>query len=706
MMTIMPDCGWFWNWTKRWSWVLATSAGLTVVVMMNAYAEAQRVVIVLQGNHAFSTTQLLANNQQAVAALRKPGQNQADADDLAYYLKQYYILEGYAQAKVEYRFQEGPRQTKVIFDIQEGSQIHIKKIIFQGEHYFSMDYLKDLVRRQLSQNNEAGPDTYVPVVLEQSVKEIRNRYLQEGFLHVHIAAPQLTFVDQKNQVIVLIAIEEGQRYFIKTIDFGATAKLISEQDRKQLAAKWQGQPYIEEKKSILNQQVRQLYLDQGYADVKVTITGVMGPSPGQITMHLDVIPGPQVTIAGIRVEGNQHVSTAFILKRVLFHQGALYSQSARDKSFLRLLRTGLFKNVSLTMEKETASRRVLLVTVTENPMAKVYVEPGWGNYELARLLAGYEQLSFLGSGQKLNVEGKISFKDRSLKVQLQNPDFIFNGLTGQVLGFGQYRMEPAYNRREYGLGIQFYPTWIEKMDLTAGYVLSAVALEVPYNALNVQTADSYEVGTASLGWHWDNRDNLLYPSKGTMARAGLEMVDPLHGQQLAFYRTTWEIRHYWSVMPGSILAVRIMGGLIVMTQADTALPVGERFFNGGENSVRSFNQSELGPKDPNGRPAGGLGFNTFNVAWRQAVIDPWYLNVFFDYGNISPSGNRSPLVRATSLQATLEDFFLNFRPGLGMGVQYLLPIGTARLEVAFNPDRNQQLGEPLYVVDFGLGTAF
>jgi len=222
----------------------------------------------------------------------------------------------------------------------------------------------------------------------------------------------------------------------------------------------------------------------------------------------------------------------------------------------------------------------------------------------------------------------------------------------------------------------------------------------------VPAPGNYEIGTASLNWRWDDRDNLLFPGRGTLATAGLEMVDPLLGQQMVFYRTTWEIRHYWSVVGSSILAIRVMGGLILMTQANNPLPVSERFFNGGENSVRSFSQSELGPKDPNGRPAGGLGFNTLNVSWRQEIIDPWYLNLFFDYGNISPSANRTPLVRATSLKATLDDFFLNFRPGLGLGVQYLLPIGTARLEVAFNPDQNRDLGEPLYQVNLGLGTAF
>ena len=66
-----------------------------------------------------------------------------------------------------------------------------------------------------------------------------------------------------------------------------------------------------------------------------------------------------------------------------------------------------------------------------------------------------------------------------------------------------------------------------------------------------------------------------------------------------------------------------------------------------------------------------------------------------------PYRNRSQI-----FSDTLGDFFRGFRPGVGCGLQYLLPVGPARLDIAFNPDRDPDRDEERYVVHFSVGMAF
>ena len=128
--------------------------------------------------------------------------------------------------------------------------------------------------------------------------------------------------------------------------------------------------------------------------------------------------------------------------------------------------------------------------------------------------------------------------------------------------------------------------------------------------------------------------------------------------------------------------------------------------------MRSFKQSELGPKDAYGRPAGGLAFNVFNVELRQRLIGNLVGTVFFDLGNISPNRSRSELglppydSRSDILSDTFSQYFKDIRPGVGFGLQYLLPIGPARVDFAFNPDRDEERGEDLFVFHFSVGMAF
>ena len=86
--------------------------------------------------------------------------------------------------------------------------------------------------------------------------------------------------------------------------------------------------------------------------------------------------------------------------------------------------------------------------------------------------------------------------------------------------------------------------------------------------------------------------------------------------------------------------------------------------------------------------------------------------MFVDYGNISPNRSReeqgkSPYdSRSDVISDTFNDFFKGFRPGVGFGFQYLLPVGPARIDFGFNPDCDSDRDEDFFVFHFSVGTAF
>jgi outer membrane translocation and assembly module TamA len=109
---------------------------------------------------------------------------------------------------------------------------------------------------------------------------------------------------------------------------------------------------------------------------------------------------------------------------------------------------------------------------------------------------------------------------------------------------------------------------------------------------------------------------------------------------------------------------------------------------------------------------GGDAFNVFAIELRRMLTERLAGSVFFDYGNISPNRSREELAeppfsdRSQVIDATLAGYFKDLRPGIGCGLLYLLPIGPARLDFAWNPDRDKERGEAGYVIHFSLGAAF
>jgi outer membrane translocation and assembly module TamA len=136
--------------------------------------------------------------------------------------------------------------------------------------------------------------------------------------------------------------------------------------------------------------------------------------------------------------------------------------------------------------------------------------------------------------------------------------------------------------------------------------------------------------------------------------------------------------------------------VIVPLEDGETIPIQERFFNGGENSVRSFREDRLGPVDGEGNPLGGEVRNTLSLELRYRLWGNLHGALFYDAGNVL---------------AEFEDAldFRDLRSGVGVGLRYMLPIGPLRIDGAWNPDPRQltpTLEEDNFVVHVSVGMAF
>jgi outer membrane protein insertion porin family len=128
------------------------------------------------------------------------------------------------------------------------------------------------------------------------------------------------------------------------------------------------------------------------------------------------------------------------------------------------------------------------------------------------------------------------------------------------------------------------------------------------------------------------------------------------------------------------------------------LPASERFFAGGETTVRGFSLDRLGNEETiseTGFPAGGNGVVVLNAELRVSLSTDFQAVGFLDAGNVFP--------RASSLDLT------DLRPTPGFGLRYISPFGPVRVDLGFNVDRRELVPGRLergYVIHVSLGQAF
>ena len=95
-----------------------------------------------------------------------------------------------------------------------------------------------------------------------------------------------------------------------------------------------------------------------------------------------------------------------------------------------------------------------------------------------------------------------------------------------------------------------------------------------------------------------------------------------------------------------------------------SMPASNRFFTGGDNSVRGYEYKSIAPENEDGDLIGGKYLLVGSVEYDYNVYGKWYLAAFYDVGS---AFNDSPI---------------NASSGAGVGIRWASPVGMVRVDVA------------------------
>ena len=674
----------------------------------------RRIAIRIEGNRSLSERTLRRAADTELAAFIQNDGREADLADAAFQMELAYRAEGYAFAEAAYDLVVRDTALQAVIRIEEGPQVALTEITFPGRSEVPAEALEALV---LSSGGLFGAQDFRPFVrarIDAGAARIRDFYLARGYLDVTVGEPRLDFAEDRRRVQVALPIDEGRRYRLTALKFSGDLPQAAADDLRALRDELLGTPYNRSQRLVVSSRLEEIYGNLGYADMLATLEEERLPPPRGILLTAEITSGEVVTIEAVNVAGNAKTSTAFIRRRVQLEPGDRYSLTARRESFRTLYRTGLFTRVDLALaEAQAPGGRDLVVTVEEGPSREFFIEPGWGSYELLRLKLGLREKNLFGSGRTLGIETSVSAKSRQATLSLVDPWFLNTEVTADFPLYYSYREEPSFTREDIGLSTSFSRPFGDHLSGTAAYTLRNTDIsDVDADAGDEVVEETYNFASVKGQVTYDDRDDPFYPTRGRRFTLGLEHADQALGGEITFSRFTAGVRYFHAFDPDTVLGLRYAAGFIYPGGGEGTVPIGERFFNGGENSVRSFRQSELGPKDLSGDPVGGLAFNTVNVELRRRLVGDLSGTLFFDLGNVAPNrsyterGRRVPESSSEAVSDTLDDFFSDFRYGVGVGLQYKLPIGPLRADLAFNPDADEDRDEDGWVFHFSVGMAF
>ncbi len=166
-----------------------------------------------------------------------------------------------------------------------------------------------------------------------------------------------------------------------------------------------------------------------------------------------------------------------------------------------------------------------------------------------------------------------------------------------------------------------------------------------------------------IGFGRTYSDDKLRPTRGFRVQAKLTGSHTALGAGADFVRIVARARLLFPLGSRNSLLIRGEGGAI-LTDGFSNLSISQRFFAGGDNSIRGYGYRSLSPRDEDNQRVGGRYLATGTLEFTRRLFNNWGAAIFLDGGNAFDS---------------IED---DFEAAWGIGVRYFSPVGKIRIDIA------------------------
>ncbi|MDD5786256.1 outer membrane protein assembly factor BamA [Campylobacter lanienae] len=543
--------------------------------------------------------------------------------------------------------------------------------------------------------------------LANDSQNIHNEYLKKGYLDASVSAPSLNAYFDNYKADLLYYINEGEVY--KTGNISINAPEFLELDSDEIISDFKLQ-----KGDILNStkmkadasKLEDLVADKGFAYVKV-YPRTNKNSDFTADIIYDVIPEEKVYIRNVIISGNDRTADRIIRRELYLTEGNLYNKTDLIDSKNALKRSGYFEDVQIIEKRIDKDQIDLEVAVKETTTGSIVGGIGYGSTDGLLLNAGVSDANIFGTGYKGSIMVDKSDDTLSGNINLTNPrvnDSLYSlggGIFANDYSWDDYD-EQNYGAniiggRQIGRYVNVYLTYqIERSDIEG---LDEFYKEAGYqNGVNIKSSLTPSIT-------FNNTDDYYIPRSGFIASTSFEYAGLGGDMEFLKNRTTFNAYQGLQEYINMDLILRYKSGFGYIFNDDSEkLPINEKLFLGGINSVRGYESRSITPKKNICNPKtnnGGIipgckmvetgGKISFNNSFELSfpIINRLKMRgvLFYDYGMIGNSD--------------INDIK---RSSAGAGIEWMTPIGPLQLFYAQALDDKE--GDETSSFEFTIGRRF
>ncbi len=610
-------------------------------------------------------------------------------------VRKLYFSKGYYGVKVEYKVDYLETNEAVItFTIVEGPKGHIKKIIFKGNKKIKSSQLRKLMatkrRNIFSIITKTG--TLDEDILKNDLQLLTAYYFDQGYLEAKISEPKIDLSNPK-KIRIEIGIVEGPRYHLGNIDFKGDVLTTKEALFNVLKIK-RGDVYSN---TVIRREVNALtekFANQGYAYVEINPEISVDAKNLLVHLTFEIEKKNRVFYEKIQVVGNTKTRDKVIRRELTVAEGELYNAGNMNKSRDRLKRTGFFKEVDFVTSRGSTEEKINVdLKVEETPTGAITFGVGYSTIESVVGSASISDRNLFGLGYSGSLRFNLGFETQNFRLSFTDPYFLgYRYMAGIDLYHERIEYFDTYSYKITGGDLRFGKELTDTIRVEAMYKLENIDVyDVARNAsIYIKDQKGKKTTSAiSITPSIDTRDDYFNPRRGGRHSLFIQNAGGILGGDNYFVKVTGQTSWFFPLPLNMTLNLRAQVG-VISGYGGKKIPIYEKFFVGGINTVRGFEYGEAGPKDINGEPIGAKKMAVFNTELIFPISREIGLRgaVFFDVGKGFDKWSE----------------FIPLRFGAGPGIRWYSPFGPIHIDVGFN--LNPKKGEKGHVIEFNAGTVY
>lgn len=611
--------------------------------------------------------------------------------------------------------------------IDEGLASTIKEVKIIGNKNFSTRQIKSIIKSGPKYWFEvwSDKDIYNNTLLDQDVESILQFYQNNGYAKARIVSKQVNLSSDKRDIYISISIDEGRKYKFGNITAIGLDDFNDEVIRNILTFNTKpGSTFNRASIETAQEAIKFILGEKGHAFPDINYNASFNDDDSLVNINFIVDPKSKSYVRRINIIGNTKTNDEVYRRELRQFESSTYQENKVNRSKIRLERLKYVNTVEVKktiIDEQTGAIDIDFI-IDETQSGEFKVGAGYSDSSGAIFNIKVQQDNFLGKGNNVALELEKSSYKKLIRYSNTNPYHTSDGISKTTsLVFSETDVSSTSTASYLSDNIAYGVNYNVPISETKSYGYGAQLVLTEYTTTigspsNVTSfIDKY--GTTHFGFLFnvsyteDTRDRTIYASVGKRQSIFSNFyippdLDYSYGsiKFVGEYNKPYELNFLnifdWNTVLQTKPQIGIGAGLL----GSSSLPFHDKFFAGGDRTVRGFDSNSLGPLR-NNTTCTAKTCDAIGGDFLFAIQNNWIFPPPPFLGEDNRNFRASLFVDIGNVFEDIEDFsYSDLRGSYGIQGNFRTPVGA--VSIGFVDAFKSKKGDDTKPVIFSLGGAF